>query len=481
MQEILGRKEDILFDLDEIKLLAQKPPKLTAEQQRRLNTLPRAERSEARKAYLKQQEDKRKNDLRRWVIEVEDKIRRMDLPSEVKDRILSLTAYMKERNMKLPYDIDRQMDSIERKIQQAEREKAREQAEQMEKAAAGLTTAVMAGTTLAAVGKYVQVRWDKEEFEHRNKTYYEDRVLTDLASGTVQRRVPPSPVYPTHKSSYGTAHYRLERTQRQEVRDILVRDVQAKQKATGQPVQDSATILANFEKLSPVQRRFAEKNIYAQNPELAAKHRAEQQEVYQRGIEKGIARYRRKQAKRAALQARRAQRQQVAGTPAPVSQTPKKADLKLKLAGGSYKAKMPKAADRDETPQVRASATPEKAPASVATGKAWDRTVVMQSLREQMKLLMKQTTVSRKQAAPSGANLSKETHTPSPSLTQKLAEHSVRAGVRSLTKKLREAQTAFDAPSVRESLRQQAEQLPAKSVARRSKIRSGRPQKSRAA
>ena len=179
MQEILGRKEDILFDLDEIKLLAQKPPKLTAEQQRRLNTLPRAERSEARKAYLKQQEDKRKNDLRRWVIEVEDKIRRMDLPSEVKDRILSLTAYMKERNMKLPYDIDRQMDSIERKIQQAERDKAREQAEQMEKAAAGLTTAVMAGTTLAAVGKYVQVRWDKEEFEHRNKTYYEDRVLTD--------------------------------------------------------------------------------------------------------------------------------------------------------------------------------------------------------------------------------------------------------------------------------------------------------------
>ena len=96
MQEILGRKEDILFDLDEIKLLAQKPPKLTAEQQRRLNTLPRAERSEARKAYLKQQEDKRKNDLRRWVIEVEDKIRRMDLPSEVKDRILSLTAYMKK-------------------------------------------------------------------------------------------------------------------------------------------------------------------------------------------------------------------------------------------------------------------------------------------------------------------------------------------------------------------------------------------------
>lgn len=479
MQEILGRKEDILFDLEEIKLLAQTPAKLTATQQRRVDALPRAERSEARKAYLKQQEDKRKNDLRRWVVEVEDKVRRMDLPSEVKDRILSMTAYMKERNLKLPYDIDRQMAAIEQKIQQAEREKAREQAEQMEKAAAGLAATVGTVAVLATAGKYVQARWDKEEFERRNKTYYEDRVLTDLATGTVQRRVPPTTVYPTHKSSYGTAHYRLERTQRQEVRDILVRDVQAKQKATGQPVQDSATILANFEKLAPVQRRFAEKNIYAQNPELAAKHKAEQQEVYQRGIEKGIARYRRKQAKRAAIQARRAQRQQAAMAQTPVAQPQKQAGLKLKLARGVHKDKA------SETPEIVAGqqiANPaESTPMSAPTDNVWDRTVVMQSLRDQMKHLVKQTTVPREEAVALAAQMQKETQTTLVPLAQKLAEHSVRAGARGLTKKLREAQTALDAPSIRESLRQQAEQLPVKSVARHSKIRTGRPQKSRAA
>jgi len=153
-----------------------------------------------------------------------------------------------------------------------------------------------------ALAPYVQVRFDKEEFEKRSEKFYEEKLLPELVMAAAKPIVPVElkRTYPKKTGSmYSKAHYDLEKRHEDELMDLLVERVQTEQKAKKQTVQSREEIIANFEKLAEVKKRSIINSLLKQNPEVAKRQTRETKQEEKQTIDKNIIRQRRKkQAKK---------------------------------------------------------------------------------------------------------------------------------------------------------------------------------------
>ena len=292
MQEIIGQNDDILFDLEQIKLLTQSEVTLSRAEKERLDKIPlKKKREQEKEELLKKKEAERKEFTRIWILELEEKVHASDLPSEIKNQILELTTYARSRDMKFIYDVERKIKEVQRQIKEHEQKEMEKASEKIQEATAGVAAAVVAG---AVLGPFIQVRYNEEEFNKKATKTYETRTLDELASGIIKEVKQYN--HPKKQGSrYSQKHDTVMKTQQDEIADIMVRDTQRKQKEAGLPVQDAETIKANIEKMHPVKKRYAEKAIYIHNPELKQRHEEQKKEVSAEEILKGIIRAKRRQ------------------------------------------------------------------------------------------------------------------------------------------------------------------------------------------
>ncbi|MDY6407578.1 MAG: hypothetical protein SPL08_02585 [Pseudomonadota bacterium] len=294
MPELLGQHEDILTDIKLLKLYSQEEETLSDAQKAHLNRLPKSKRSARKEEILRNQEREKKERLRIRTLELEDKVKKSDLPSDITGEILEMLAYAKERDMTFMYSVEKKIEALEVKIHEAEIQKAQEEEKQMKalQNAAMVGTAVVAGMALAP---FVQVRYNKEEFEKQTVSVYEEKVLKELATAIQKPIVPlePKRTYPKKQGDlYGKSHYKLAQKQEEELMDILVRDVQK----SGKTKQTREEIIQSFEQMPEVKKRATRRAIRLKNPELAARQDAEKKLEEKATIDRGIVRLKRKHA-----------------------------------------------------------------------------------------------------------------------------------------------------------------------------------------
>ena len=317
MQEIIGANDDILFDLEQIKLISQREVRLTGNQKDKVGRLPKKKQEQIKKEILAKKEQEKKTFLRIWTLELEEKVKRSGLPPEITSQILEMTSYAKDRNMTFIYDIERKIEALKEQVKEAERKKVEEAMEKDMAVIGAINTAVVGAVVAGAVlAPHVQVRYDKEEFEKRSETYMEEKVVPRLAMAAEKPIVPLEPVREYKKkqgSQYSESQVALDKKHNDEWMDILVQKTQAEQKAKGQKVQTYAEIVANFSKLSKMEQKTTINGLKRANQKLAARQEQETKANDKAVIEKGIARslrkYREKEAKRAAALARKAARE----------------------------------------------------------------------------------------------------------------------------------------------------------------------------
>ena len=289
MPELIGQHEDILMDLELLKRYSQEKETLSDAQNDRLKRLPKAKREARKEEILKKQERERKERLRIRTLELEDKVRQSDLPPDITNEILDMLSYAKERNMTFIYSVEKKIEALEVKIKEAEIQKAQEEEKQMK----AIQHATMVGAAVAvgvALAPYVQVRFDKEEFEKKSEDFYESKILPELLAATVMP-MSAERTYPQKRGSvYSKAHYELAEKHKNELMDILVRDVQKSGTAHKTPEE----IIKAFEKMPAVKQRSAIRTIRKQNPVLAARQDAEKKMEEKMTIDRGIIRLRRK-------------------------------------------------------------------------------------------------------------------------------------------------------------------------------------------
>ena len=307
MPELIGQHEDILMDLELLKRYSQEKEVLSDNQKDSLKRLPKAKRDERKEEILKEQERAKKERLRIRTLELEDKVRRSDLPPDITGEILEMLAYAKDRNMTFIYSVEKKIEALEVKIKEAEIQKAQEEEKQMK----AIQNATMAGVAVVAgmaLAPYVQVRFDKEEFEKRSEAFYEEKILTELVTAATKpiKAVEPKREYPKKTGSmYSKSHYELEKKHKSELMDILVKDVQK----AGKAKQTPAEIIKSFEQMPAVKQRAAIRAIRLQNPALAAQQDMEKKLEEKATIDRGIVRLKRHKAIREAKLKRFAERQ----------------------------------------------------------------------------------------------------------------------------------------------------------------------------
>ena len=316
MRELVGTNADILFDLEQIKILSREKTELNRGQQNEVDRLPTKKARKRAKEEMLAQEDRRKREfLRMWVLELEEKVKSSGLPPDIVNKILEMTVYARERDMTFIYDIERKIEQLKIEVKEAEAKQAAQQAQKAAAVATGIGVgAVVAGAVLAP---FVQVRYNKEEYEKKTTEYYEEKLAKALAFGGVKER-PATPTYATKKgSAYSKRTDKMETDQKAELQNALVKDVQARQKAAGVTVQSEAEILEKLDKMYPVQRRAAERATYQANPEMKARHEAQKKEVAAQETLNGLLRAKRASQKAAlkALETQKAKLMKEARTP----------------------------------------------------------------------------------------------------------------------------------------------------------------------
>ena len=368
MQEIIGSHDDILFDLEQIKLLSQKEVRLTGKQRGRISRLPRKKRDDVKKEILSKKEREKKTFLRIWTLELEDKVKRSNLPPEIVSQILELTTYAKDRDMTFIYNIEKKIDAIREQVRQAEQEETRKQVEVGMKLGAGIAVAAVAAAT---VGAFVQAPFNKEEFEKKTVAYHENKIISDLVMAAERPIAPAEPVrtYPTKQGSkYPESHYRLEKKHKDEWMDVLVRDVQKKQKEAGKPVQTPEEIAASFESMHNVKKRVAMRALALENPELAARQKQEEEAQYKVELQKGIERLRRKHQEKAKKMAKFLAKQQAKEAQAK--------EQKGALKTDRVQSRGPRVAEREKTerpPEIKQAEQQKTEQQKPAVAKAEDK------------------------------------------------------------------------------------------------------------
>ena len=74
MQEIIGQNDDIMFDLEQIKLLTQSKVELSRAEKERLDKIPLKKKREQKKEELLKKKEAEKKELTRiWILELEEK------------------------------------------------------------------------------------------------------------------------------------------------------------------------------------------------------------------------------------------------------------------------------------------------------------------------------------------------------------------------------------------------------------------------
>ena len=298
MPELIGQHEDILMDLELLKRYSQEKEVLSDSQKEDLKRVPKAKRKEREEEILKEQERAKKERLRIRTLELEDKVKRSDLPPDITGEILEMLSYAKDRNMTFIYSVEKKIEALEVKIKEAEIQKAKEEEKQMQ----AIQNATMAGVAVVAgmaLAPFVQVRFDKEEFEKRSEAFYEEKILTELVAAATKpiKAVEPKREYPKKTGSmYSKSHYELEKKHKSELMDILVKDVQKAEKVKQTPEE----IIKSFEQMPVVKQRAAIRAIRVQNPALAARQDMEKKLEEKATIDKGIALLKRKHAIREA-------------------------------------------------------------------------------------------------------------------------------------------------------------------------------------
>ena len=314
MQEVIGANDDILFDLEQIKLISQGEVRLTDAQKDKVNRLPRKKQEDVKKEILAKKEQEKKTFLRIWTLELEDKVKKSDLPPEVVSQILEMTSYAKDRNMTFIYDIERKIETLKEQVKEAERKKL-EEAMEKDRAVMGAVTGAVIGAVVAGavLSPYVQVRYDKEEFEKRSETYLEEKIIPKLAMAAEKPVVPLEPLrtYPKKLGSmYPRSELALKEKHKSEWMDALVKMVQDKAKAEGKTPPAAAEIIASYENSTEMEKKITNNALKKKNPKLAAQQKQEEKIHDQAVIAKGIERLRRKKAKTAA-KIERAQKRQM--------------------------------------------------------------------------------------------------------------------------------------------------------------------------
>ena len=291
MQELIGKNEDILFDLEQIKLAMQEPVQLSREEKERLETFFPEHKEQEKEKILKKKETERKEFMRIWVLELEEKVHKSDLPIEIKNQILELTTFARSRDMKFIYDVERKIKEVQRQIKEHEQKESERKNQEKRNDMAEVAAVVVGG---AVLGPFIHVRYNEEEFNKKIEKTYTDKTLVELAQGQV-KEIKQYHHPKKQGSRYSKKNDDVVQKQQAEIADIMVRDTQRKQKEAGLPVQDAETIKANIEKMHPVKKRYAEKAIYIQNPELKQRHEEQKKEVSSEEILKGVVRAKRRQ------------------------------------------------------------------------------------------------------------------------------------------------------------------------------------------
>ena len=149
MQELIGKNEDILFDLEQIKLATQEPVQLSCEEKERLETFFPEHKEQEKEKILKKKETERKEFMRIWVLELEEKVHQSDLPIEIKNQILELTTFVRSRDMKFIYDVERKIKEVQRQIKEHEQKESERKNQEKRNDMAEVAAVVVGGGAFA--------------------------------------------------------------------------------------------------------------------------------------------------------------------------------------------------------------------------------------------------------------------------------------------------------------------------------------------
>lgn len=302
MQIQLNLNDDILFDLEQVRLLSQRRVVLNRAQKQAVRSLPLARRAAEKERLIAERTTVKKVYIRQWLDKIEEKVRLSDLPADLVNRILSMTTAIKNRGMTFTYDAEKVLTQLEVDVRQAERTKNASPAVPAEPQMAAAAPAVL-------LAPFVHVRFNAQEYDKRLDTYVADKILPQLGTGTV-KPLPlrkPDPVKPG--SLYSKKHYMAEAKKEADLNRALVQKVQDSARAAGKPVPDEQTILRDYNALAPVQKRWVAKKIYKDNPRLKERHDEMAKTIAAKEIAKGAARLRRKHAQKEARRVNRLHRQ----------------------------------------------------------------------------------------------------------------------------------------------------------------------------
>ena len=304
MQIQLNLNDDILFDLEQVRLLSQRRVVLNHAQKQAVRSLPLACRAAEKERLIAERTAAKKVYIRQWLDKIEEKVRLSDLPADLVNRILSMTTAIKNRGMTFTYDAEKVLTQLEVDVRQAEQAKR--------EASAPQTTPqdIMAAAAPAVLlAPFVHVRFNAQEYDKRLDTYVADKILPQLGTGTV-KPLPlrkPDPVKPG--SLYSKKHYMAQAKKESDLHQALIKQVQESAHAAGKPVPEASAILNDYKALAPVRKRWLERKIYKDNPKLKERHDQMAKIIAAREIAKGAARLRRKHAQKEARRANRLQRQ----------------------------------------------------------------------------------------------------------------------------------------------------------------------------
>lgn len=310
--------------LDKLELLRAKgrqKPTLTEDQKSELKKHPKAARTALKKKYLEEAQKEVENWIFGMLQEMEADIKASGLPPEAVQALLNALSNVKDaRFVASPQVLD--------KVEDLKREAEKLQQEQKNQ-----STAQNDLSPLPTAAAAITLTWGVIAFETKNKKYYKEKLIHQLAESTPdadlvnlpaeesgfahnlpprpargvgrkQRRAawklwrsgahregeqpPPPPA--ASGNAYSQLHYDTLQSQAQDLNAYLLKDVQAKRKTDGKPPVADNVILANLAAAYPAQQRLAQKAVYQVHPDLKEKHQAQTLEADSMDLLKGVIR-----------------------------------------------------------------------------------------------------------------------------------------------------------------------------------------------
>jgi len=323
MPELIGQHEDILTDLYLLERYAREEEVLSDAEKRRLNRLPKAKREDRKKKILKEKENEKKERLRIRALELEDKVRKSDLPSEITGEIIDMLAYAKDRGMTYIHEAERKIEALKDKVREAEIQKKKEEEEQMKAIQKG--TAIFAAVALGAavagavleekmeekaeekeLPPFVHVRYDAEEFAKKRETFYAEKILAKTLKPFEEVFTPriPERVYKTKKGSmYPKSHYALEEKHKKELLEAFIQNAQ-KNGST----QTREELTAIYNNMLPKERELTNQELLAQDKVLADRQKLEKKLAERESSDKNLIRFLRRREEKEAYAKREAAR-----------------------------------------------------------------------------------------------------------------------------------------------------------------------------